>query len=312
MTRYEQVVDRLKGPMVPINICFTEDNQIDLPAMRKYVNWLCDQAVPVLLLTYGSSEFAWQSEEDIRRLTAELADEISGRALFIASTNWGPPKVCRTFLQHAEQSGVDAVKVQTNPWAIANTGIASHEVIVGYFDQIQDSSSIPLVLWCHPMAPYPVETVVELAKREQVVAMKNDQDPFDYYYDTIRATANENFAVFSGGLFRNFIYGYQVGSPAFLCPISPFRPDIALAFYETVVQRRFDDAWQMAFRYEEPWLKAACDLGWVQSLKSAFSLYGLFPNNHMVPPQPTHTHEQRQQVQDILERVFGPIEKVGI
>ena len=34
MERAIQVLQRLKGPVVPLNICFTGDNEIDYPAPR--------------------------------------------------------------------------------------------------------------------------------------------------------------------------------------------------------------------------------------------------------------------------------------
>ena len=51
MDRYTEVVERLKGPVVPLNICFTAQGLIDYPAQRHYVDWLCEQGVPVVLLT---------------------------------------------------------------------------------------------------------------------------------------------------------------------------------------------------------------------------------------------------------------------
>ena len=65
MVKKSSVTERLKGPVVPLNICFTDDDEVDFPTMRKYVNWLCEQKVPVLLLTYGSSEYYWLSDDDI-------------------------------------------------------------------------------------------------------------------------------------------------------------------------------------------------------------------------------------------------------
>ena len=193
------VVERLKGPVVPVNTCFGDDDSLDMRAMRKYVNWLCEQNVPVILLTYGSSEFCSLTGEEIWRLTAELAEEISGRSLFIASTGWWHPGQCRQFLKHCDGAGVDAVKVQIHP----GLGV-KREVIVGYFDSVQDAAPMPLLVWGAWQDPYPVDIVAELAKRPGVVGIKNDGHPFYAYYDIIRATANENFAVISGGQMRNF------------------------------------------------------------------------------------------------------------
>ena len=158
MVKKSSVTERLKGPVVPLNICFTDDDEVDFPTMRKYVNWLCEQKVPVLLLTYGSSEYYWLSDDDIWRLTAELAEETAGRSLFITSTAWWPPKVCRKFLKHAEKSGADAVKVQINLGIMIKAGPAKVEVFRSYHDQVQDASPIPLLLWCNSKgSPIPVE-----------------------------------------------------------------------------------------------------------------------------------------------------------
>lgn len=309
-TRATDVVERLRGPVVPLNLYFDQSGEVDIVVMRKYVNWLCEQNVPVLLVTYGSSEFVWLSDEDLQRLTAELAEEIAGRALFITSTHWCPPKVCRDFLAFADQAGVDAVKVQTNPWAIEYSGNQKREAILNYFDSLQGAAEIPLILWGHPVAPYPVEVVAEMAAREEIVGIKNDDEQFNYYYELCRATRKEQFAVFSGGLMRNQYFGYPAGSPAYLCPIAPFCPAIALEFFEHLSSGRTDQAWDMVIRYEDEWIRKACELGWIQSLRSAFMLYGLFPDNRHFMPGLTHTEAQVEQVREILEEIFGPIQRV--
>jgi 4-hydroxy-tetrahydrodipicolinate synthase len=309
MERAAQVVQRLKGPVVPINLCFTPDHEIDCSAVRRYVNWLCNQRAPVLMLTYGSSEYVWLSDDDIYRLTAELAEEIAGRALFITSTGLWTPKVCGEFLLHADRVGADAVKVQINPWGIQS----NRERFIGYFDRIQDVASIPLLLWCNGggAGAVPVDVVAELARRPQIVGMKNDEDQFYYYYDCIRATIDEDFAVISGGQMRNFAFGYQVGSPAYLCPIAPFRPDIALAFYSLLAERRYDDAWQMVFRYEDPWLRKAVEMDWLFSIKAALCLYGLYPD-HCTSPFQSRNAGKVEQIRQCLERIFGTIEKATL
>lgn len=304
MGRATRVVERLKGPVVPINICFKDDDSVDYAAVKKYVNWLCEQKVPVLLLTYGSSEFYNLTDEDIWRLTAEVAEANAGRSLFIASTGWWPPAKCREFLKHADRAGADAVKVQLHT-ALG----ASRESILGYFDQIQDSAPIPLLLWV-VKPPYPVEVVAELATRPQIVGMKNDADPFYYYYDVLRATANVDFAVISGGQMRNIALGYQLGSPAYLCTIAPFRPDISREFFSLLVSHSYDEAWEMVRRYEDLWLQTAVKHGWLQSIKSALELYGLYPNNRVPSPGVSHTPDQCQEIKRCLEQLFGPIERI--
>jgi dihydrodipicolinate synthase/N-acetylneuraminate lyase len=133
MERAIRVYERLKGPIVPVNLCFKSDDSLDYVAIKKYVGWLCEQKVPVILLTMGSSEMYNLTDEEIWRLTEELAAEIAGRSLFIASTNFWCISQCREFLKYADSVGVDAVKVQ-----ISTFFPTTREVIVGYFDRIID------------------------------------------------------------------------------------------------------------------------------------------------------------------------------
>lgn len=308
MGRGAGVVQRLKGPVVPLNICFTQDGKVNYAAMRRYADWLCEQHAPVLILTYGSSEFVWLSDEDVWRLTEELAEEIAGRSLFITSTRYWNVEVCRRFLQHADRVGADAVKVQISPWA----GQARREVFVSYHDQIADAAPIPLLLWCNSggAGAVPVDVVAELARRPQIVGVKNDEDPFYYFYDIIRATRDEDFAVISGGQMRNFAFGYPIGAAAYLCTIAPFRPDIALSFHGLLVEHRYDDAWQMVFRYEEPWLKLAGP-DWLYSIKAAIHAHGLFPDDYATPFQPRDAAKS-EKVRQCLESVFGTIRKADL
>lgn len=306
MDRATRTYERIKGPIATVNVCFNQDGTVDYAAVRKYMNWLCEQNVPILLLTYGSSEFSAMTEADIFRLTAEVAEAAAGRALVIASTGWWPPRLTRKFLQHADRVGADAVKVQIHP----SLGL-ERDTILDYFDTIQDAADIPLLAWVVKPS-LPVDLVAELAQRPGIVGMKNDGDPFYNYYDYIRATRDQNFAVISGGQMRNMIFGYPIGSPAYLCTVVSFRPDISLEFYSLLVEHRYDEAWQMIFRYEEPWLQAAMEMGWLNPLKTALNLYGLYPNDLPQLPKRPSTPEEREKVQAILEQTFGPIEKASL
>lgn len=309
MERAQQTYERIKGPVATIQVAFFEDGSVDYEGPRRQAQWLAEQGIPVLLLTYGSSEFSCLSEAEIFRLTAEVGEANAGRSCLIASTGWWKPAKCREFLQHAERAGVDGVKVQINPW-IPKT----RDALVGFFDQLEGAADMPLLLWGHMPPPFPVEVAAELAQRPNIVGMKNDGDPFYDYYNLCRATKDENFAVISGGQMRNFAFGYQVGSPAYLCPVASKRPDLALEFYAHLVAGRYDEAWQMVFRYEEPLFELV--MGPVlqnQSLsvgKYVHELHGFFPNNAPTPTAPRLTVEQKQVAREGLEKIFGPITKV--
>ena len=311
MDRYAQAYQRLTGPVVPVNLCFTESGEVHFDAVNKYVDWLAAlDDPPIIMLTYGSSEFAWVDEKSLYRLTAEIAQTIAGRAFFITSTlYWNLADVCR-FLKHADQSGADAVKVQMNPWS----GQSDAKLLIGYHDRLMDAADVPMLLWCNSggQGAAPVSAVAELAVRPKFIGLKNDEDPFYYYYDLIRATRDCNFAVISGGQMRNIVYGHQLGSPAYLCPVAPFLPDNARCFFNLLVDHKYEQAWQHVYKYEEPWLQFAISTDWLLCIKSALYLYGLYPNNLPYPIRPGHDGEDLEKIRACLEDVFGKIQPVNL
>lgn len=104
---------------------------------------------------------------------------------------------------------------------------------------------------------------------------------------------------------KNFVLGYQIGSPAYLCTVAPFRPDIALGFYNELKYGNYKNAWQYVYKYEDQWLKDACETGWLQSIKSALKAHGLFPNNRLRSPRVTHTEEEYEKIKQSLTEIFG-------
>ena len=300
MSRASAAYARMKGPVVPLNICFNEDGTVDYDAVSAYVSWLAGQQVPILLLTYGSSEFAALSDEEVYRLTEVVAAANDGRSLFIASTKYWKPSETRKFLAHADAAGADAVKVQVDGY---NQTAAA---LPRYFDQIEGVNDMPLLLWTISQPMLPVETAVELSRRPGIIGMKNDADMFAGYYDYTRGSAGNQFGVISGGQMRNFGFGYKFGSPAYLCPIAPFRPAVALQFYQRLAGGDDDGAWEIVFRYEEPFLNWAVSRNWLGVMKSAIHLLGFYPNNLPGSPQPPPDPGLLDEVRARIDSLFPP------
>ena len=296
--RTRQVAKRIRGAVVPLNVCFNEDGSVDFPSVVKYVDWMCDNGVPVISMASGSSEFASLSEDDVWRLTEEVAAVTAGRSVYIAGTGKWKASKCREFLAHADDVGADAVRIQVDP-AIRDLP----DVYIGYFDRLEGASDIPLVL--EDGAP-PVSMAVELSRRPNVVgAMIHDMEA---YLDLTVATKDQDFLTICAGRMRYMVYAHKEGSPAFQCGIAPFRPDIPISFYEHLEAGRYDDAWQIVFRYEDPWFEGALQVDWIHAIKTPIHLRGLYPSARRCPPWPDASPETIATVRGVLEDVFGPIE----
>ena len=64
MSRSADVVRRMRGPVVPLNVCFNEDASVDFDAVGRYTGWLAESGVPIIILSSGSSEYAYLTEAE--------------------------------------------------------------------------------------------------------------------------------------------------------------------------------------------------------------------------------------------------------
>ena len=300
MSSSSEVVERLRGPVQPLPICFRSDGSVDYEAVARYVDWLCEHRAPVLLLTSGTSEFAYLSDDEVLRLTAKIAEVNAGRSLFISATKYWKPTVCHEFLLEAHAAGADAVKVQ-----VSAEYPSDRDSYLEYFERIGERTEIPLLL----LDP-PASVRDELAGRPNIVGAKVHD--LMGYFEYTRSTRDEEFAVVSAGQMKSIIFGHQLGSPAYLCPIVGIAPEIALDFWRKIEAREYVDAWDTVLRYEDPIIQAAHDVHWPQLVKTSLHLLGHYPNDLLAPPQRRSTPQDVERVRQVLEETFGGLDGISV
>ncbi len=284
----DRIFQRLRGPVVPINIPLAKDYSVDYGNLRSYVDFLCEKRVPVIFFTHGSSEFRSMSEGEIEKLCRTAAEQARGRALVIGGTGkWWTGKSI-DFIRRMEDSGVDGINLHlftTKP-----------EEVYAAFAAVSSKTRLPLLAYDED---YPADLVARLSTIPRVCGLKS-HDALYRYHDFIRAVKDKKFVVIGGGQMRNFLYGYLIGSQGYLCAYAPFAPEIALRFYEALERNDLDEARRVMFEYEDPLMKVARVLGWAQTIKSILQLTGLFHTNLWRPPVPSHGPAEKKQLREFL------------
>ena len=237
VSRSADVVDRLKGPVVPVNICFADDPfgrlRGDAPLRRLAVRAAgCRSS----FLTYGSSEFSVLSAEEIWEAhRAVRAPPVAGRALFVTSTGYWSIGECPGVPASRRCRGRrDAVKVQINPWLGQE-----REVLVGYFDAIHGAAGIPVLVWGAWPDPYPVATVRELAAARRG---GRDQERRGSVLRVLRPAARDRRPELRGDLGRarcaTSCWAIRWAAPPTCARWAPFRPDPGVAVLRAPSGRR--------------------------------------------------------------------------
>ncbi len=289
--KVDKIYRLLRGPVVPINIPFAKDYSVDFGNLRAYVDFLCENRVPVIFFTHGSSEFKNLNESEIERLCRTTADQARGRTLVIGGTGkwWTGQSI--DFIHRLEDSGVDGINLHLNT--------KDPEQVYDTFARVAEKTQLPLLAYDED---YPPELVVRLTTIPGMAGIKS-HDALYRYHHFIRAAQGKKFVVVGGGQMKNFLYGFLIGSQAYLCAFAPFAPAIAHRFYEALKKEDLDTARQVVYDYEDPLIHAASPLGWGQSIKTILQVTGLFRTNLWRPPTPSHGPKERQQLRALLEKL---------
>ena len=272
-----RVLDRLRGPMASITIPYQKDYSIDHGSLRSWVDFMCHAKAPILFLTYGDSELYNLTEPEIEAVIRTIAGQARGRSLVIGGTPRGWTGQMVDFINRLEDSGVDAVNV--HPYS------TDEEEIYRALSQVAERTRLPLLAY---ESNYSLGLVKRVARLPRFVGMKCHAELYRYY-DFIRATRNDNFGVLSAGQMKHFLFGYLIGSPAYLCPLTPFAPQVGLMFYQALKAGDVPEARRIVYEYEETLLKVTIPLGYPHAYKSALYLTGRYKTNRMRPPKQTNT-----------------------
>ena len=266
------VIRRLRGPIASITIPYKEDFSIDHDSLRAWVDFVCDRKTPILFLTYGDSELFNLSEQEIEAVMRTVATQAKGRSLVIGGTrhNWTGQTI--DFVKRLEDAGVDAVNVHLHSQKAAEIERALSEIAA--------KTSLPLLAY---ESKFTLDLVQRIAKIPGVVGLKCHAELYNYY-DFIRETRGDGFQVLSAGQMKHFLFGYLIGSPAYLCPLTPFAPQVGMDFYEALQRNDIVAARSVIFDYEEPLLKVTIPLDYPQCYKSALYLAGLYKTTLVRPP----------------------------
>ena len=288
--RCMSVLKRLRGPMASVTQPYNRDFSIDHGALRAWVDSMCENKAPILFMTYGDSERGFLSEEEIEAVTRTVCSQARGRALVLGGTGeWWTNRTI-DFINRVEDSGVDALNVHIG-------GLCRNEdEIYGAFKEIDSKTQVPLLAVDRK---YSLDLMLKLAQLPKVIGDKCHEELYNYH-KFIRETRPYHFAVVGAGQMKHFLFGYLIGSPAYLCPITPFAPKIGVDFFNALERGDFVTAKEMTFKYEDALLKVTGKLGYPHCYKSLIHLSGQYKTTLMRSPRTGNTPEQVAELKAFL------------
>ncbi len=189
----------LKGTTVAMVTPFTKEDGVDEAGMRANINYLIDNGVSGLLAAGTTGESATITHDEQRKMIDILVDEVNGKVNAIAGAGSNSSKEALGLVQYAENAGADAALVITPYYNKPQQhGLYMH------YKMLEESTNIPIIVYNVPSrtgTDIDVETIVEVAKLDKIVAIKEANPDMDKTSATIKRLQDQdvqNFMVISG------------------------------------------------------------------------------------------------------------------
>ncbi len=189
-----------EGTYVAMVTPFDKNKEIDEEGFRSNINYLIDQGVNGLVGAGTTGESATISHDDHRKIIDILVDEVDGRVETIAGTGSNATSEAIDLTKYALDANCDAALVITPYY-----NKPQQHAMVNHFQMLSDVADIPIIAYNVPSRTgvnMDVDTIVEIAKIDNIEAVKEASGSVDKVSDIYRALTHEgledDFNILSG------------------------------------------------------------------------------------------------------------------
>ena len=189
-----------EGTYVAMVTPFDKDEQIDEEGFRSNINYLIDQGVNGLVGAGTTGESATINHDEHQKIIDILVDEVDGRVTTVAGTGSNSTYEATALTKYAEDAGADAALLITPYY-----NKPQQHSLVEHYRYVAENTDIPIIAYNVPSRTgvnMDVSTIVELAKIDNLDAIKEASGSVDKVSDIYRALQHEgledDFNILSG------------------------------------------------------------------------------------------------------------------
>ncbi|WP_330457074.1 5-dehydro-4-deoxyglucarate dehydratase [Streptomyces sp. NBC_00820] len=227
---------RLSDPSGPLFFPVTAygpDGSVDLDVYRAHVRRGVEAGAAAVFAACGTGEFHALLPEEFEACVRAAVEAAEGRVPVIAGAGYGTALAVR-YARLAEEAGADGL-LALPPYLV----VAGQEGLLRHYREIAAATALPVIVYQRDNAVFTPPTVVELARTEGVIGLKDgvgDLDLMQRIVSAVRTEVPGDFLYFNGlptAEQTQLAYralGITLYSSAVFC----FAPEIALAFHRAL------------------------------------------------------------------------------
>lgn len=186
---------QISGSIVAIVTPMHEDGSLDLPALRRLIDWHVDEGTDGIVIVGTSGESPTVSVEEHFELIRVAVEHTAKRVPVIAGTGGNSTAEAIELTEYAHKVGADA-SLQVVPYYNKPT----QEGMYQHFRKIAESVDLPVILYNVPgrtVADMQADTVLRLAQVPGIVGIKEATGDIDRAAQLIKG-APAHFSIYSG------------------------------------------------------------------------------------------------------------------
>ncbi|EDY55290.1 MULTISPECIES: 5-dehydro-4-deoxyglucarate dehydratase [Streptomyces] len=312
MTPSADLAHRLGIPSGPLFFPVTAygpDGSVDLAVYRAHVRRGVDAGAAAVFACCGTGEFHALTPEEFERCVRAAVEETAGRVPVVAGTGYGTALAVR-YARLAEAAGADGLLAMP-PYLV----VAGQEGLLRHYREVAAATALPVIVYQRDNAVFAPETVVELARSEGIIGLKDglgDLDLMQRIVSAVRTEAPGDFLYFNGlPTAEQTQLAYQaIGVPLYSSAVFCFAPEIALDFHRALIDGDRATADRLLDGFYRPFVELrARGRGYAVSLvKAGVRMRGL-DVGEVRPPLHEPDEDHVKQLAEIIERGHALLEE---
>ena len=264
---------------------FTADGRhVDVPALRKLVNWQIEEGIHGLIPLGSTGEFLSLTDAQRIEVARTVIETAAGRVPVLLGTGmeWTDDAIARS--REAQALGADGVMV-IPPFYSTPTG----DELFEHYRRIGESIDLPIMIYNNPATAnvdLTPELVARLSRIDNVSYIKESTLEVTRVRDIVEL-CGDRMTVFAG------ILGYEsmcVGAQGWVAVCSNLLPKLSAQLYESTALERDLDAGLAIYRTMLPVVRWVGGHRYVSATKAGLAMMGLSVGEPRAPrlplPQP--------------------------
>ncbi|MFE9447508.1 5-dehydro-4-deoxyglucarate dehydratase [Streptomyces sp. NPDC006739] len=306
------LADRLRDPRGPLFFPVTAygpDGSVDLDVYRTHVRRGVEAGAAAVFACCGTGEFHALLPEEFEVSVRAAVEAAEGRVPVVAGAGYGTALAVR-YARLAREAGADGLLAMP-PYLV----LAGQEGLLRHYRELTAATDLPVIVYQRDNALFTPRTVVELARTDGIIGLKDGLGDLDLMQRVVSAVRTEvpgDFLYFNGlptAEQTQLAYralGITLYSSAVFC----FAPEIALAFHRALGEGDEPAVRRLLDGFFRPFVELrAQGRGYAVALvKAGVRLRGL-DVGEVRPPLHEPTEDHVGQLARLIERGYALLEE---